>query len=236
MAQRTDAVKAASGARRFVRLARGKPCAGALFAVVTRNCMSRDAVEGEEAASVPSYARNGAGERRVIFGLESSMLFHLAQHQYELISYFTALARERVSDFFRPQLIVDTPDINPLFLQTGGRPAFLIRAALACTLSGLWGMYNGSELCEADALRGREEYIDSGKYEIPLGAGTGPAISGPRSLSAELGPLRQSGAPRPSPARVPQRFRRSRTLLCEKHSRRAQCTSGRGQPRSRTGG
>ena len=71
-----------------------------------------------------------------------------------------------MSDFFRPHLFVNTPDINPFFLQTGGRAAFLIRAALACTLSGLWGMYNGFELCESRALRGREEYIDSEKYEI----------------------------------------------------------------------
>ena len=42
----------------------------------------------------------------------------------------------------------------------------LIRAALAATLSGLWGMYSGYELCEAAPLPGREEYLDSEKYEI----------------------------------------------------------------------
>ena len=52
------------------------------------------------------------------------------------------------------------------FLQTSGRPGFLIRAALAATLSGLWGMYSGFELCEAAPLPGREEYLDSEKYEI----------------------------------------------------------------------
>ncbi len=57
----------------------------------------------------------------------------------------------RSADFFRPNFFVNTPDINPLFLQTSGRAGFLIRAALAATLSGLWGMYNGFELCEADA-------------------------------------------------------------------------------------
>jgi starch synthase (maltosyl-transferring) len=61
---------------------------------------------------------------------------------------------------------VNTPDINPVFLQTSGRPGFLIRAALAATLSGLFGTYSGFELCEARALPGREEYASSEKYEI----------------------------------------------------------------------
>ncbi len=97
---------------------------------------------------------------------ESYTYFTWRNTKYELTSYFTELAKEPVAEFFRPHLFVNTPDINPFFLQTGGRPAFLIRAALACTLSGLWGMYNGFELCESRALQGREEYIDSEKYEI----------------------------------------------------------------------
>ena len=51
-------------------------------------------------------------------------------------------------------------------MQTSGRAGFLIRAALAATLSGLWGVYSGFELCEAAPLPGREEYLDSEKYEI----------------------------------------------------------------------
>ena len=42
----------------------------------------------------------------------------------------------------------------------------MIRAALAATLSGLWGVYNGFELCEAAAIPGKEEYFNSEKYEI----------------------------------------------------------------------
>jgi starch synthase (maltosyl-transferring) len=37
---------------------------------------------------------------------------------------------------------------------------------LAATLSGLWGVYSGFELCEATPLPGREEYMDSEKYQI----------------------------------------------------------------------
>jgi starch synthase (maltosyl-transferring) len=37
---------------------------------------------------------------------------------------------------------------------------------LAATLSGLWGVYSGFELCEGAPLPGREEYLDSEKYEV----------------------------------------------------------------------
>jgi starch synthase (maltosyl-transferring) len=84
----------------------------------------------------------------------------------ELTEYLSELANPPVSDFFRPNFFVNTPDINPVFLQSGARGAFLIRAALAATLSGSWGFYSGFELCEFEPLPGREEYRDSEKYEI----------------------------------------------------------------------
>jgi starch synthase (maltosyl-transferring) len=84
----------------------------------------------------------------------------------ELTEYLTELNTAPVRDFFRPNFFVNTPDINPIPLQTSGRAGFLSRAALACTLSGLWGMYSGFELCESAPLPGREEYLDSEKYEI----------------------------------------------------------------------
>jgi starch synthase (maltosyl-transferring) len=80
----------------------------------------------------------------------------------EYLEELTTTAKE----FFRPNFFVNTPDINPVFLQEAGRPGFLIRAALAGTLSGLWGVYSGFELCEARPLPGREEYADSEKYQI----------------------------------------------------------------------
>jgi starch synthase (maltosyl-transferring) len=84
----------------------------------------------------------------------------------ELTDYLTELSTTAVKSFFRPHFFVNTPDINPYFLQTSGRAGFLIRAALAATLSGLFGVYAGFELCEAAALPGREEYLDSEKYEV----------------------------------------------------------------------
>jgi starch synthase (maltosyl-transferring) len=97
---------------------------------------------------------------------QSYTYFTWRNSKSEITDYFTELTTSGVKEFFRPHLFVNTPDINPYFLQTSGRPGFLIRAALATTLSGLWGMYSGFEICEAAPLPGREEYLDSEKYEI----------------------------------------------------------------------
>ena len=97
---------------------------------------------------------------------QSYTYFTWRNTKQEITEYLTELNAPPVREFFRPNFFVNTPDINPIFLQTSGRPGFLIRAALACTLSGLWGMYSGFELCEAAPLPGREEYLDSEKYQI----------------------------------------------------------------------
>jgi starch synthase (maltosyl-transferring) len=97
---------------------------------------------------------------------QSYSYFTWRNEKQELIDYLTELTTTQPKEFFRPNFFVNTPDINPVFLQNSGRAGFLIRATLAATLSGLWGVYNGFELCEATALPGREEYLDSEKYQI----------------------------------------------------------------------
>ncbi|TLX56144.1 alpha-1,4-glucan--maltose-1-phosphate maltosyltransferase [Stutzerimonas nosocomialis] len=84
----------------------------------------------------------------------------------ELTEYFTELNEPPLRYCYRPNFFVNTPDINPFFLHSSGRPGFLIRAALATMGSGLWGMYSGFELCESAPLPGKEEYLDSEKYQI----------------------------------------------------------------------
>ncbi len=100
-------------------------------------------------------------------GFSQSYTYFTWRHgKQEFIDYLTELTTTNVREYFRPHFFVNTPDINPPFLQKSGRPGFLIRAALATTLSGLWGMYSGFELCEATPIPGKEEYLDSEKYEI----------------------------------------------------------------------
>lgn len=84
----------------------------------------------------------------------------------ELTEYLTELTQEETKEYMRPNFFTNTPDINPVFLQTSGRAGFQARLVLAATLSTLYGVYNGFELCEGTPIPGREEYLDSEKYEI----------------------------------------------------------------------
>ncbi len=97
---------------------------------------------------------------------QSYSYFTWRNTRQELTEYLDRAPTTEPAEFFRPNFFVNTPDINPIFLQNSGRAGFLIRAVLASTLSGLWGVYSGFEICEAAALPGREEYLDSEKYEI----------------------------------------------------------------------
>ncbi|HET7460671.1 MAG TPA: alpha-1,4-glucan--maltose-1-phosphate maltosyltransferase [Longimicrobium sp.] len=85
----------------------------------------------------------------------------------ELTEYFAELTQTPMKEYYRANLFPNTPDILPEFLQRGGRPAFMIRAILATTLSSVYGIYSGFELCENEPLGpGKEEYLNSEKYEI----------------------------------------------------------------------
>ncbi|ABC94167.1 putative alpha amylase protein (plasmid) [Rhizobium etli CFN 42] len=97
---------------------------------------------------------------------QSYTYFTWRNTKWELEQYMRELTETAPKEFFRPHFFVNTHDINPDFLQNAPRPAFLIRAALAATLSGLWGVYNGFELCEGRPDAKRKEYADSEKYEI----------------------------------------------------------------------
>lgn len=81
----------------------------------------------------------------------------------ELREYCEELTQETAS-YMRPIFFATTPDILPWHLQNASREMFKIRHALACTLVGAYGMYNGYELCENEPFPGKEEYNDSEKY------------------------------------------------------------------------
>jgi hypothetical protein len=104
------------------------------------------------------------GEARVFAVVH---LLHLAQHQTRIDGLSLGIDRATCQRVLPATLLWQyTLHQSPPFLQTSGRARFLIRAALAATLSGLWGMYSWFELHEAEALPGCEEYLNSEKYEI----------------------------------------------------------------------
>jgi starch synthase (maltosyl-transferring) len=98
---------------------------------------------------------------------QSYTYFTWRNSKEELTQYFRELTSPPMVEYFRGNLFVNTPDILSEVLQRAGRPAFKMRAALAATLSPLWGIYSGFELCESEAVApGSEEYANSEKYEI----------------------------------------------------------------------
>jgi len=86
----------------------------------------------------------------------------------DLTEYLAELTAPEMAATYRPNFFANTPDILPPILQQGGRPAFKSRLVLAATLSPSYGIYSGYELCENEAIPGREEYANSEKYEIKV--------------------------------------------------------------------
>lgn len=96
---------------------------------------------------------------------QSYTYFTWRNTKQELTEYLTELAHTEMAWYFRPNFWPNTPDILTEYLQTGGRPAFKVRATLAALLSPAWGVYSGYELMERTPLHpGSEEYAESEKY------------------------------------------------------------------------
>ncbi len=85
----------------------------------------------------------------------------------ELTEYMVELTRTEMKEYYRPNFWPNTPDINPYHLQGANEAMHLIRYVLAATLSGNLGIYGPVfEYMVSDAMPGKEEYLNSEKYEI----------------------------------------------------------------------
>jgi starch synthase (maltosyl-transferring) len=106
---------------------------------------------------------------------QSYTYFTWRNDKQELIDYLTEITTPPVAEYFRGNFWPNTPDILHETLQRGGRPAFKTRLGLAATLSSLYGIYSGYELCENVAREpGSEEYLNSEKYEYKVRAWDAP--------------------------------------------------------------
>ena len=99
---------------------------------------------------------------------QSYTYFAWRNTSYELKEYFEEITKPPVSDFFRPNVWPNTPDILPEFLQDGGRSAFTLRYILAATLAANYGIYGPAfeRFVHEPREQGSEEYLDSEKYEV----------------------------------------------------------------------
>jgi starch synthase (maltosyl-transferring) len=93
--------------------------------------------------------------------------FTWRNEKQELADYLTEITKPPVSEFFRPSLWPNTPDILHAFLQRGGRPAFQARFVLAATLAASYGIYGPAFELGENVPRepGSEEYLNSEKYQ-----------------------------------------------------------------------
>ncbi|HLZ64645.1 MAG TPA: alpha-1,4-glucan--maltose-1-phosphate maltosyltransferase [Aliidongia sp.] len=99
---------------------------------------------------------------------QSYSYFTWRNDKREIIDYLTELTLGESVTYYRPNFFPTTPDILPWYLQTSGRPGFIIRLVLAATLSPVYGLYNSYELCEAEAVPGKEEFLHSEKYQYKV--------------------------------------------------------------------
>lgn len=98
---------------------------------------------------------------------QSYTYFTWRNTKQEIVTYLRELTETEMAEYLQPNFWPNTPDILPEFLQFGGRAAYVIRMVLAATLSSCWGVYGPPfELLVSEAVNGKEEYMDSEKYEI----------------------------------------------------------------------
>jgi starch synthase (maltosyl-transferring) len=99
---------------------------------------------------------------------QSYTYFPWRNSSWEIRQYFTELTQTPVREYFRPNHWPNTPDILTEFLQTSGRPGFMLRLVLAATLGANYGIYGPAfELLESVPREpGSEEYLDSEKYQV----------------------------------------------------------------------
>lgn len=98
---------------------------------------------------------------------QSYTYFTWRNSKYELMEYMNELTKTDQRYFFRPNFWPNTPDINPWALQGNVESVYLQKYFLAATLSSNTGIYGPVfEYMQGAALPGKEEYLDSEKFQI----------------------------------------------------------------------
>ena len=97
---------------------------------------------------------------------QSYTYFTWRNSKVELQDYVTELSQSDQKEFFRPNFWPNTPDINPYALQGVNESTYLKKYFLAATLSSSVGIYGPVfEFMISEAIPGKEEYMDSEKYQ-----------------------------------------------------------------------
>jgi starch synthase (maltosyl-transferring) len=113
----------------------------------------------------------------------------------DFTEYMTELTQTKVREYFRPNFWPNTPDILTEQLQTGGRPMFMQRVALAATLSSNYGIYGPAfeHMEHVPREPGSEEYLHSEKYQLRAWD-----MNDPASLAPYIAKLNQARRENPA--------------------------------------
>jgi starch synthase (maltosyl-transferring) len=119
---------------------------------------------------------------------QSYTYFAWRNSKYGLAEYLGELTQTEAVEFMRPNFWPNTPDILTELLQTGKRSVFMLRVALAATMTASYGIYGPAfELMEhVPRHPGSEEYLDSEKYQLRHWD-----LDRPHSLADYIGRLNQ---------------------------------------------
>ncbi|WP_397447459.1 alpha-1,4-glucan--maltose-1-phosphate maltosyltransferase [Polaribacter sp. R77954] len=98
---------------------------------------------------------------------QSYTYFTWRTSKHELIEYMTELTQTDQKEYMKPNFWPNTPDINPHHLQGAPESMYILRYALAATLSSNIGIYGPVFEQRIDApIAGKEEYYMSEKFQI----------------------------------------------------------------------
>ncbi|QTD37458.1 alpha-1,4-glucan--maltose-1-phosphate maltosyltransferase [Polaribacter batillariae] len=98
---------------------------------------------------------------------QSYTYFTWRESKHEIIEYMNELTKTDQKEYMRPNFWPNTPDINPFHLQNAPEAKFLLRYALAATLSSNIGIYGPVfEQMISEPIIGKEEYYMSEKFQL----------------------------------------------------------------------
>ena len=98
---------------------------------------------------------------------QSYTYFTWRSNKHEIIEYVEELTKSELREYMQPNFWPNTPDINPMHLQGANESKHIQRYVLAATLSSSIGIYGPVyEYMLSNALLGREEYLNSEKFQI----------------------------------------------------------------------
>ena len=99
---------------------------------------------------------------------QSYTYFTWRNFKQELAEYFTELTQSEVSEYLRGNLFPTPTTSCPSSCRRAAGRRSRCALALAATLSSVYGIYCGYELCENTPVPGKEEYLNSEKYEYKV--------------------------------------------------------------------